>query len=77
MAAGWTVALAEGSGLVGGLRLGTATGAATAIVSGTQLCHPGDVDRLLPLVTARFLRAVALHTDGSIVDQLRAWLDTI
>lgn len=53
MVAGLAIALAEGSGLVEGLRLGTAAGAATAIRTGTQLCRAEDVERLA--------RAVRVH----------------
>jgi 6-phosphofructokinase 2 len=58
MVAGLAVALNEGSGFVEGLRLGTATGAATAMVSGTQLCDPQAVLRLLPDVVVRTLNPV-------------------
>jgi 1-phosphofructokinase family hexose kinase len=50
MVAGLTIALHEGSGFVEALRLGTAAGAATAIVPGTQLCQRDDVERFLPEV---------------------------
>ncbi|MBI4320536.1 MAG: 1-phosphofructokinase [Chloroflexi bacterium] len=48
--AGVVLGLSTGKGLVEGLRLGTAAGAATALTSGTQLCHQPDIDRLLPEV---------------------------
>ncbi|HTX60521.1 MAG TPA: 1-phosphofructokinase [Verrucomicrobiae bacterium] len=50
MIAGIAVAASEGGGLAEGLRLGTAAGAATAMVPGTQLCHPQEVERLRLLV---------------------------
>lgn len=50
MVAGLAIALNEGHGLPEGLRLGTATGAATATTPGTHLCQLDGVDRLLPLV---------------------------
>jgi 6-phosphofructokinase 2 len=53
MVAGMAIAFNEGSGFVEGLRLGTATGAATAMVSGTQLCDAQEVVRLLPDVVVR------------------------
>lgn len=53
MMAGLAVSLSEGRGLVEGLRLGTAAGAATAMVPGTQLCAPDEVARLLPEVLVR------------------------
>lgn len=43
MVAGLAIALDEGRSLVEGLRLGSATGAATAMVAGTQLCRAADV----------------------------------
>ncbi|HEY6958635.1 MAG TPA: 1-phosphofructokinase [Candidatus Limnocylindria bacterium] len=53
MVAGLAIALAEGSGLAEGLRLGTAAGAATALQTGTRLCRSDDVARLLPDVAVR------------------------
>ncbi len=53
MVAGMAIALNEEKGLDEALRLGTAAGAATALTPGTQLCRPGDVARLLPLVGVR------------------------
>ncbi len=50
MVAGLAIALDESGSLAEGLRLGTAAGAATAAVPGTQLCDPGEIERLLPLV---------------------------
>jgi 1-phosphofructokinase family hexose kinase len=63
MMAGLAIALADGQGLVEGLRLGTAAGAATAMVPGTQLCAPDEVSRLLGEVAIRplppYVRSVA------------------
>ncbi len=53
MVAGLAIALDEEADFTEGLRLGTAAGAATAMVRGTQLCHSGDVERLLPQVSVR------------------------
>ncbi len=53
MVAGLAIALAEGTGLAEGLRLGTAAGAATATRPGTQLCRADDVTALLPQVVVR------------------------
>lgn len=53
MVAGLAVALSGGEGLAAGLPLGTATGAATAMVPGTQLCAALEVRRLLPEVVIR------------------------
>jgi 1-phosphofructokinase family hexose kinase len=50
MVAGLAIALAEGSGLEEGLRIGTAAGAATAITPHMHLCEHADFERLLPLV---------------------------
>jgi 1-phosphofructokinase family hexose kinase len=55
MVAGLAIALNEGCGFVEGLRLGTATGAATAMVSGTQLGDAQQVLRLLSGVVVRTL----------------------
>ena len=55
MVAGLAIALNEGGGFVEGLRLGTAAGAATAMVLGTQLCDPDQVLRLLPGVVVQSL----------------------
>lgn len=46
MVAGLALAFNDGLGLVEGLRLGAAAGAATVMVGGTQLCRAADVDRL-------------------------------
>jgi len=53
MVAGLAIALSERRGFDEALRLGTATGAATALTAGTQLCHVADVDRLLPRVVVK------------------------
>ncbi|HUG56217.1 MAG TPA: 1-phosphofructokinase [Candidatus Limnocylindrales bacterium] len=53
MVAGLAIELNEGRGLADGLRLGAAAGAATAIVPGTELCHPADVRRLFEEVAVR------------------------
>lgn len=53
MVAGLAIAVAEGSGLAEGLRLGTAAGAATAMRPGTQLCRADDVLRLAPDIVVR------------------------
>lgn len=59
MVAGLAIAFNEGDGFVEGLRLGTACGAATAMVSGTQLCDAQQVLRLVPGVTVRALATVS------------------
>jgi 1-phosphofructokinase family hexose kinase len=61
MVAGLTIALTEGTDIVEALRLGTAAGAATAIIPGTQLCHPDDVARFLPEVIV-----LPLAGDGAV-----------
>lgn len=58
MVAGLAIGLNEGNGFVEGLRLGTAAGAATAMVPGTHLCNALDVTRLLSEVTIRSLVAI-------------------
>jgi 1-phosphofructokinase family hexose kinase len=55
MIAGLAMAFNEGRGFVEGLRLGTATGAATAMVPGTHLCSAAQVEELLPRVVVRSL----------------------
>ncbi|MBI3979280.1 MAG: 1-phosphofructokinase [Chloroflexi bacterium] len=50
MVAGLAVALARGDGIVAGLRLGSAAGAATALATGTALGTVDDVAALLPRV---------------------------
>lgn len=53
MIAGLAIAMSEGRPLIEGLRLGTATGAATAMIPGTRLCKPEDVYALLSGVIVR------------------------
>lgn len=55
LVAGFLLACDRGEALTDALRLGTACGAATALTSGTELCHRRDVSRLLPRVTLRHL----------------------
>ena len=50
MVAGLAVSIARGEEISAGLRLGTAAGAATAMVPGTALGEPSDIARLLPQV---------------------------
>lgn len=50
MVAGLAIALSEGGSLRDGLLLGTAAGAATAMVTGTKLCRRADVEMLLARV---------------------------
>jgi 1-phosphofructokinase family hexose kinase len=50
MIAGLAIGFNEGRGFVEALRLGTATGAATAMVAGTHLCGAAQVAELLPQV---------------------------
>jgi 1-phosphofructokinase family hexose kinase len=58
MVAGMAIAFNEGREFAEGLRLGTATGAATAMVSGTHLCDAAQVEGLLADVAIRPLTAV-------------------
>lgn len=51
MVAGIAVGLARGLSLTDACILGTASGTATVLSDGTQLCDPADVERLLPLVS--------------------------
>lgn len=60
MVAGLAIAMSEGLGLAEGLRLGSAAGAATCAVVGTQLASRGDVERLLPQVVVEPLPLSAL-----------------
>lgn len=53
MVAGLAIAFNEGGEFSEGLRLGTATGAATAAVPGTHLCDATQVARLAPEVIVR------------------------
>ena len=55
MVAGLAIAFNEDMGLEYGLRLGTATGAATAIIPGTSLCERQDVERFISQVTVHRL----------------------
>ncbi len=57
MVAGLAIAFNEGREFAEGLRLGTATGAATAMVPGTHLCSAAQVAQLLPDVVVRILAA--------------------
>lgn len=50
MVAGMAIGLARGEEVTTGVRLGTAAGAATAMVPGTSLGDPADIARLLPQV---------------------------
>lgn len=59
MVAGLAIALNEGSGLREGLRLGTATGAATAMTPGTHLCDPETVSALIERVSIAALDSLA------------------
>lgn len=55
MIAGIAMAFNEGRSFIEGLRLGTATGAATAMVPGTHLCSAAQVAELLPRVVVHAL----------------------
>jgi 1-phosphofructokinase family hexose kinase len=57
MIAGLAIGFNEGLGFVEALRLGTAAGAATAMVAGTQLCSAAQIAHLLPGVAIRSLAA--------------------
>jgi fructose-1-phosphate kinase PfkB-like protein len=57
MVAGLAVALARGEPLASGLQLGTAAGAATAMVSGTALGTADEVRDLVPRVRLTRLAA--------------------
>ena len=59
MVAGLAIAFNEGSGLREGLRLGSAAGAATAMVAGTQLCDPRSVTTILDQVRIEPLTVAA------------------
>lgn len=52
---GFLVAIRRGESFKAALELGTAAGAGTAIMPGTQLCQKEDVDRFLPLVVTEEL----------------------
>jgi 1-phosphofructokinase family hexose kinase len=55
LVAGFLLACDRGAAVTEALRLGSACGAATAMTSGTELCHRRDVARLLPRVRLRRL----------------------
>jgi 1-phosphofructokinase family hexose kinase len=55
LVAGLAIALASGWDIVEGLRIGTAAGAATAMIHGTQLGTREDTERLAPAVEMRDL----------------------
>ncbi len=65
MVAGLAIALSEGGDLKEGLLLGTATGAATAMVPGTKLCRRQDVEMLLTGVQMHDLRRVISLTQSA------------
>jgi 6-phosphofructokinase 2 len=50
LVAGIAAGLASGDDLVTSVRRGVAAGSATVMSTGTDLCRPEDVDRLVPLV---------------------------
>ncbi len=50
LVAGVAAGLARGSDLIEAIRLGIASGTATVMTAGTELCEPSVVDTLLPLV---------------------------
>lgn len=50
LVAGIATGFANGLDLVDAIRLGIAAGTATVMTEGTELCDPGVVDVLLPLV---------------------------
>jgi 6-phosphofructokinase 2 len=53
--AGLVIGLSRGMGLEDAARLAVASGAATAITPGTELCHREDIERLFPLVEVQRL----------------------
>lgn len=57
MVAGLAIAMDEGRSLAEGMRLGSAAGAATAMISGTHLCLAKDVYALLDRIEVRELRS--------------------
>ena len=65
MVAGMAVALAEGGTIDDMLRLGTAAGAATAKVPGTQLGDPREVARLIGQVRVCVLEPVETPADNA------------
>ena len=56
LVAGVLTALVRGAPRAEAFRLGIACGAACAMTPGTELCHRGDVQRLLPRVRLRRIR---------------------
>lgn len=58
MVAGLAIAMDEGGSLLEGMRLGSAAGAATAMVSGTSLCRAEDVYALLDRIEIHDLLAL-------------------
>lgn len=64
MVAGLAIAFNEGAGFVEALRLGTATGAATATAPGTRLCERVTVERLLGDVVISAIVAPPLPIAG-------------
>lgn len=62
MVAGLAIALNEGGDLKEGLILGTATGAATAMIAGTKLCRRADVEQSLRGVRINRLDGVSSLT---------------
>ena len=64
MVAGLAIAFSEGAGFVEALRLGTATGAATATTPGTHLCERVNVERLLRDVVVTAIVAPPLPIAG-------------
>jgi 6-phosphofructokinase 2 len=65
LVAGIAAGLAGGDDLVASVRRGVAAGSATVMSAGTDLCRPGDVERLVPLVevTEGHPAAVAAHPE--------------
>lgn len=59
MVAGLAIGLAEHLGLCEGLRLGSAAGAATALLAGTHLADPADIGRLLPQVSVQSIEPLS------------------
>ena len=59
MVAGLALALSRGKGIPEGLRLGSAAGAATVMVSGTQLCRREDVEALQARVSVESLQILS------------------
>jgi 6-phosphofructokinase 2 len=53
--AGLVLKLSSGANLVEAARMAVAAGTATALTPGTELCHRGDVERILPQVAVKKL----------------------